>query len=149
MTRRFDREDGRRHHLLSLSAMIHLPAETPTEHRRYEQLFIAADSLGLPYEDREELFRRMAFNVLCGEFDDHPKNFSFVLKEGESWRLAPAYDLTGSEFPSADPWSGHVGTHSMSVNGRFSGITREDLLTVADRFGIGTAKGILGHSMPE
>ena len=147
MTRRFDREDGCRHHILSLSAMVHLPAETPMEYRRYEQLFIAADSLNLPYEDREELFRRMAFNVLCGEFDDHPKNFSFMLKEGDAWRLAPAYDLTGSDFPSADPWHAHVGTHNMSVNGRFAGITERDLLTVADRFGIGTAKGILENDM--
>ena len=143
MTRRFDRLDGRRHHLLSLSAMIHLPAETPPEHRRYEQLFMAADSLGLPYEDREELFRRMAFNIANGEFDDHPKNFSFMLKEGGEWRLAPAYDLTGSDFPPADPWSAYAGTHNLSVNGRFSGITGDDLLTVADRFGIGTAKKIL------
>lgn len=143
MTRRFDREDGRRHHILSLSGMVHLPAETPSEYRRYEQLFIAADSLGLPYEDREEIFRRMAFNVLFGESDDHPKNFSFMFKEGGSWRLAPAYDLTGSDFPSADPWSAHAGMHNMSVNGRFSGITEDDLLTVADRFGIGTAKGLL------
>ena len=143
MTRRFDRENGRRHHLLSLSAMLHLPFSAPSEHRRYEQLFMAADQLGLPYEDREELFRRMAFNVLGGEFDDHPKNFSFLLKEGGEWRLAPAYDLTGSDFPSADPWSAHTGTHNLSVNGHFTAISDDDLLTVADRFGIGTAKGIL------
>ena len=117
------------------------------EYRRYEQLFIAADSLHLPYEDREELFRRMAFNVLVGEFDDHPKNFSFMLREGDVWRLAPAYDLTGADFPSEDPWHAHVGTHNMSVNGRFTGITERDLLTVADRFGIGTAKGILASDM--
>ena len=147
MTKRFDREGRQRHHLLSLSAMIHLPAETPPEHRRYEQLFIAADSLGLPYEDREEIFRRMAFNVIGGEFDDHPKNFSFVLKEGDRWRLAPAYDLTGADYPSSDPWSAHVGTHNLSVNGRFSGITTEDLLTVADRFGIGTAKRVLAKCL--
>ena len=143
MTKRFDRENGRRHHVLSLSAMAHLPAETQPEHRRYEQLFVAADSLGLPYEDREEIFRRTAFNVMCGEFDDHPKNFSFMLREGEGWRLAPAYDLTGADFPSDDPWSAHIGTHNLSVNGRFSGITEADLLTVADRFGIGTAKSVL------
>lgn len=143
MTKRFDREDGRRHHVLSLSAMAHLPAETQPEHRRYEQLLVAADSLGLTYEDREEIFRRMAFNVICGEFDDHPKNFSFMLREGEGWRLAPAYDLTGADFPPEDPWSAHVGTHNLSVNGRFSGITEDDLLTVADRFGIGTAKSVL------
>ncbi|MBR4172177.1 MAG: type II toxin-antitoxin system HipA family toxin [Kiritimatiellae bacterium] len=147
MTKRFDREGGCRHHLLSLSGMAHLPAETPPEHRRYEQLFIAADSLHLPYEDREEIFRRMTFNVLSGEFDDHPKNFSFILKEGEGWRLAPAYDLTGADYPSTDPWSTHAGTHNMSVNGRFSDISKEDLLTVADRFGIGTAKDVFSKCL--
>ena len=104
---------------------------------------MAADSLGLPYEDREDLFRRMVFNVAGGEFDDHPKNFSFMLKEGGEWRLAPAYDLTGADFPSSDPWSAYAGRHNLSVNGRFSGITKDDLFTVADRFGIGTAGKIL------
>ena len=89
----------------------------------------------------------MAFNVIGGEFDDHPKNFSFVLKEGDRWRLAPAYDLTGADYPSSDPWSAHVGSHNLSVNGRFSGITTEDLLTVADRFGIGTAKRVLAKCL--
>lgn len=137
--RRFDREMGRRHHLLSFAALAHVPPSAPPEHRRYERLFAAADALGLPWEDREELFRRMAFNVIAGECDDHPKNFSFILREGGRWRLAPAYDLTGSAFPSADPWSAHGGVHQLSVCGKFSGIADDDLLCFADRHGIGTA----------
>lgn len=143
MTRRFDRADGERLHLATLSALAHLPAETPAEHRRYEQLFVVADELGLPYEAKEELFRRMAFNVCSGEFDDHPKNFSFCLKKGGTWALAPAYDLTGSSFPSVDPWSAQASSHNLSVNGKQSNIADEDLLTVADRFAIGTAKKVL------
>lgn len=143
MTRRFDREDGKRLHLATLSALAHLPAESPAEHRRYEQLFVVADELGLPYEAKEELFRRMAFNVCSGEFDDHPKNFSFCLRKDAAWGLAPAYDLTGSSFPSTDPWSAQDGSHNLSVNGKRSNITDTDLLTVADRFAIGTAKTIL------
>lgn len=146
MTKRFDRNGSVRHHLATLSALAHLPSETPQEYRRYEQLFIVADDLGLSYAMREQLFRRMAFNVLTGEFDDHPKNFSFLLKKGESWELAPAYDLTGSEFPSLDPWSAHAGVHQLSVNGKCAHISDDDLLSVADRFGIGTAKHIL-HDM--
>lgn len=143
MTRRFDREGSLRHHLATLSAMAHLPAETPQEHRRYEQLFVTADELGLGYDAQEQLFRRMVFNVLTGEFDDHTKNFSFRLKQGGAWELAPAYDLTGSDFPSEDPWSAQAGVHQLSVNGKRRDITDEDLLAVADRFGIGTAKHVL------
>ncbi|MBR3087209.1 MAG: type II toxin-antitoxin system HipA family toxin [Kiritimatiellae bacterium] len=144
-TRRFDRDGKRRHHLLSFAAMTHVPPSAPQEHRGYERLFVAADELGLPWEDREELFRRMVFNVVMDECDDHPKNFSFVLREGESWRLAPAYDLTGSDFPEEDPWSAHGGLHQLSVCGKFSAITDGDLLRVGDRFGIGTAAGIIAR----
>lgn len=139
MTKRFDREGSARHHVATFSALAHLPPETPAEYRRYEQLFITASELGLGYEEMEQLFRRVAFNVEIGECDDHTKNFSFLLKKSGSWSLAPAYDLTGSSFPSEDPWSAHIGTHQLSVNGKTRGITREDLLTLADRFGIGTA----------
>ena len=86
------------------------------------------------------------FNVLSGECDDHPKNFSFILREGGGWRLAPAYDLTGSDFPSADPWSSHGGLHQMSVCGKFSNINDDDVLRVADRFGIGTAPAVLARA---
>ena len=70
---------------------------------------------------------------------------AFILREGDSWRLAPAYDLTGSRFPSADPWSAHGGFHPTSVNGKNAGITDADLLAVADRFGIGTARDVLAR----
>ena len=143
MTRRFDREEAARHHLATLSALAHLPAETPQEHRRYEQLLVTADELGLGYEAREQLYRRMVFNVLSGEFDDHTKNFSFRLKRGGAWELAPAYDLTGSSFPREDPWSAQVGLHQLSVNGRRREIADADLLAVADRFGIGTASHVI------
>lgn len=153
MTKRFDREGKARHHLATLSAMAHLPPETPQEHRRYEQLFATADELGLGYAAQEQLFRRMAFNVLTGEFDDHTKNFSFRLRaptahgsgpaESGTWELAPAYDLTGSDFPSADPWSAQAGVHQLSVNGKRRDVSDADLLAVADRYGIGTAPRIL------
>ncbi len=143
MTKRFDRDGATRFHVATLSALAHLPPETPPEHRRYEQLFLTADSLGLDYAAFEQLFRRMAFNVRVGECDDHTKNFSFLMTADGKWRLAPAYDLTGSDFPSADPWSAHGGVHQLSVNGRCRDISDDDLLSVADRFGIGTAPQIL------
>ena len=144
MTRRFDRDGTARHHLQTLSAMAHFPMAVPLEHRTYEQLLITADELGLGYGAREEIFRRIAFNVYANECDDHTKNFTFLLREGGSWDLAPAYDLTGSDFPSEDPWSAHGGRHQLSVNGKFTGITDDDLLEVADRFAIGTGPKVLG-----
>ena len=143
MTRRFDREGAVRHHVLTLSALAHYPMTVPTKHRTYEQLLVATDELGLGYEAMEEQFRRIAFNVLSEECDDHTKNFSFLMKKDSGWELAPAYDLTGSNFPAEDPWSAHGKVHQLSVNGKFIDITDADLLTVADRFGIGTAPRIL------
>lgn len=144
MTRRFDRtEDGRRRHVQTLSAIAHFPTATPPEFRSYDRLFAVADELGVSYGEKEQLFARMAFNVLCGECDDHVKNFSFMLDEGGRWRIAPAYDLTGSDFPDADPWSVHGRMHQLSINGKRVAVDDSDLLAVADRFAIGTAPRVL------
>ena len=144
MTKRFDREPGGvRHHQLTLSAMAHFPMSVPLEFRTYEQLLVTVDRLGLGYAAKEEAFRRIVFNLLAGECDDHTKNFSFRLKQGGEWELAPVYDLTGSDFPSEDPWCEHGGTHMLSVNGKFKGVTDDDLLETGDRFAIGTAPKVL------
>ena len=92
------------------------------------------------------MFRRMAFNVKIEECDDHTKNFSFLMDESGKWRLAPAYDLTGYHFSVEDKdfeaWSN---PHALSVNGKTGMIKDDDLLLVAERFGIGTAKRVLGE----
>ena len=139
-TRRFDRDGNRRHHVQTLSAIGPVPVGTGD----YAQLFLYADALGLGYAAREEIFRRMAFNVAIHNGDDHAKNFSFLLREGGRWELAPAYDLTDTHF-SDGPWSTWTDTHALSVNGKHSGITDSDLLAVADRFGIGTARDVLAR----
>lgn len=143
MTKRFDRDGLRHHHVLTLSAMAHFPMAVPVEFRTYEQYLATVDALHLGYEAMEEAFRRIVFNVGIDECDDHTKNFAFMLKEGGEWELAPAYDLTGSKFPSDDPWSAHGGRHQLSVNGKQSNITDDDLLEVADRFAIGTGARVL------
>jgi serine/threonine-protein kinase HipA len=74
----------------------------------------------------------MAFNVMARNCDDHTKNFSFRLKQGDAWELAPAYDVTHAYNPKGE-WTYQ---HLMSVNGKFREITRDDLLKEADRFGI-------------
>ena len=134
MTRRFDCDGNRKHHMQTLCAMAHLDYKQKASHD-YNQLFQTIDQLGLGYEAKEEAFRRMAFNVMAANCDDHTKNFSFLLREDGGWTLAPAYDVTHAHNPKGE-WTSQ---HLMSVNGRFADITRQDLLVVADRFGIGTA----------
>jgi serine/threonine-protein kinase HipA len=73
--------------------------------------------------------------------DDHSKNVSFLLREGGAWELAPAYDVSYAYNPKGE-WTYQ---HLMSVNGKFADISRDDLMAVADEFGVGTAPKVLGH----
>lgn len=139
MTRRFDREDGDvRHHLQSLCAMSHLDYKKKGANS-YAQLFDTIKRLDLPYKDREEAFRRMVFNAMGRNCDDHTKNFAFRMRQGQSWELAPAYDVTFAHNPEGE-WTSQ---HLMSVNGKFKDFTRDDLLAEADRFAIGTAPRVI------
>jgi len=146
MTKRFDREGGRKHHIQTFRAMRALPPDVSLEMNSYGQLFATMVELKIGYEGLEEMFRRMAFNVYADESDDHAKNFSFLLREGGRWQLAPAYDLTGgvpSEASEGDARRQWTNCHALSVNGKQSDITEDDLLAVAERYGIGTAPKIL------
>jgi len=138
MTLRFDRSGNQKHHLQTLCALSHLDYKQKASHD-YNQLFLAINRLQLGYSAMEEAFRRMAFNVMAANCDDHSKNVSFILHEGRNWELAPAYDLTHAYNPQGE-WNNQ---HLMAVNGKFANILREDLLAVADRFGVGTAPEIL------
>ena len=138
MTRRFDREGNQKHHLQSLCALRHLDFRQKATHD-YNQYLQTLLELYLGSDDMDEAFRRIAFNVMAKNCDDHTKNLAFLLPEGGTWRLAPAYDVTFAYNPKGE-WTYQ---HLMSVNGKFAGITRDDLLTVADRFGIGRAPRIL------
>ena len=130
LTRRFDRtEAGGRRHMLSLCALAHLDFEEAGAHA-YEQAFGVIERLGLGKAAIEELLRRMAFNVAARNQDDHTKNISFLMDRRGGWSLAPAYDLNLAYNP-AGRWTNR---HQMSVNGKREGITRNDLLAVAERF---------------
>ena len=83
----------------------------------------------------------MVFNVMAANCDDHTKNTSFLLREDSAWELAPAYDVTHAYNPKGE-WTNQ---HLTGVNGKFSGITRDDVLAVAERFGIGTAPKIINR----
>ncbi|MES2573815.1 MAG: type II toxin-antitoxin system HipA family toxin [Bacteroidota bacterium] len=139
MTRRFDRQDGdTKHHIQTLCAMQHYDFNQITSFS-YEQLFQTMRLLQLPYPQAEQLFRRMAFNVIARNCDDHTKNFAFRLKQNESWELAPAYDVCYAYRPEST-W---VSQHNLSVNGKRKDITKEDLLNVAKSMNIKKANQII------
>jgi len=126
MTRRFDREGSyTKHHIQTFCAMKHFDYNRVNSYS-YEQLFQTMRELKLTYAEAEQMFRRMVFNVIARNCDDHSKNFSFILKQGDRWRLAPAYDLCHAYRPGSE-W---VSRHALSVNGKRENITREDLIVI-------------------
>lgn len=129
MTRRFDREDGDKVHAQTLCGMQHLDYKQRGTHD-YAQYLQTIQQLDLGADALEQGFRRMVFNVLAANCDDHTKNLSFLLPKNGKWRLSPAYDVTHAYNPKGE-WTYQ---HLMSVNGRFATISRADLLAVGDRF---------------
>jgi serine/threonine-protein kinase HipA len=107
----------------------------------YSQYLGVMRQLGMPPEAFDQAFRRIAFNVMATNCDDHTKNISFILHGQKDWQLAPAYDLLYAYNPKGQ-WTYQ---HLMSVNGKFNQIQREDLLVLADRFQIGAAPKLLAQ----
>jgi serine/threonine-protein kinase HipA len=144
MTRRFDRDvvNGRtiKHHVQTLCALNDLDFKQRATHA-YAQLFMVVAQLGLGDDAISQIFRRMALNVMARNCDDHTKNFSFILRQGGNWELAPAYDVTHAYNPKGE-WTFQ---HLMSVNGKFKDITRADLLAEADRFGVRRPNDLLAE----
>ena len=140
MTRRFDREDdGTKVHSLTLCGLSHLDFRQRATHD-YAQLFLAADEVGLGAEARGEIFRRMIFNVLANNNDDHTKNHSFLLAGASAaWQLSPAYDVTFAYNPRGE-WTYQ---HLMSTNGKFSAASTDDFLAVADRHKVPGARAAI------
>jgi serine/threonine-protein kinase HipA len=126
ITKRFDREGNIKHHIQSLCGIQHYDFNDMYGYS-YEQVFQSMRLLRLTYPEAEEMFRRMVFNVLATNYDDHAKNFSFMLKKDESWRLAPAYDLCFS-FDESNHW---VSKQTLSINGKRLNISKTDLMTIA------------------
>jgi serine/threonine-protein kinase HipA len=126
MTKRFDRQGNIKHHIQSLCGLQHYDFNDMFGYS-YEQVFLTMRLLRLTYPEAEQMFRRMVFNVLATNYDDHTKNFSFILKKDAQWQLAPAYDLCYS----FDPTNHWVSKQTLSVNGKRLAIAREDLMTIA------------------
>ena len=131
LTKRFDREGGRKVHMQTLCGLAHYDFRLLRGYS-YEQAFSVMRALRLSYAEAREMFRRMVFNVVVRNQDDHTKNISFLMGEDGKWRLSPAYDM-GYAF---NPQGGWTSQHQMSVNGKFDGITRADLLAFASANGV-------------
>jgi serine/threonine-protein kinase HipA len=129
MTKRFDRgPDGERFHVLSLCGMADLDYNMIAAHS-YDQYFQSIIALELDPDELAQAYRRMVFNVMAVNHDDHTKNFAFLRSADSGWHLAPAFDITHAYNP-ASQW---ISRHLMSVNGKFADITVEDLHIVGDR----------------
>jgi serine/threonine-protein kinase HipA len=137
MTKRFDRTDsGEKLHTQTLCAMAHFDRDGRYS---YEQAFQTMRRLHLPYAEMEEMYRRMAFNVIARNHDDHTKNHSFIMDSKGEWRLAPAYDLCYSYSPSGK-WTSQ---HQMSLNNKRDAFTHADLMAVAKNSGIKNANQLI------
>jgi len=127
MTRRFDRTmAGDKLHMQSLAALSHLDFRQPGANS-YEQAFQTIRRLGLSIDAVEQQFRRMVFNIVARNQDDHVKNVAFLMDRSGAWSLSPAFDVVYAFNPSGR-WTGR---HQMSVNGRRDGFALEDMRAVA------------------
>ncbi|MBR5164073.1 MAG: type II toxin-antitoxin system HipA family toxin [Ruminococcus sp.] len=131
MTKRFDRVNGDKVHMQTLAALGHFDYNTPNV-CSYELYTDYAKRLGIGKKGIEQIFRRMAFAVIGGNCDDHVKNFSFLMNRKGEWKLSPAYDLTFAYNPD-NRW---ISKHQMSINGKTSNITSDDLIASGKTMGL-------------
>ncbi|MCW3082879.1 MAG: hypothetical protein JWP12_245 [Bacteroidetes bacterium] len=139
MTKRFDRPQGNtRLHMQTLCGLAHFDYNNPVAYS-YEQTFQVMRQLRLPYNDAEQLFMRMTFNVMARNQDDHTKNIAFLMDQQGTWSLAPAYDMTYAYDPN-NKW---IRSHQLSLNGKRDDISKADLLAVAKEMNIKKANDLV------
>jgi len=139
MTKRFDRVSGNEKlHMQTLCGMAHYDYNQPTTYS-YEQAFQVMRDLRLDHADAEQLFRRMVFNVISRNNDDHTKNVSFLMDSSGNWKLSPAYDVTYAFDPS-NIW---LAQHNLSVNGKRKDISKDDILAIAKEISVKRGKDII------
>lgn len=131
MTRRFDRKDGKKIHVQTLAAIKHIDYNQIGAYS-YEAYAECARKLGIGKEGIKQLFRRMVFNVLSANCDDHVKNFAFQMDRQGKWSLTPAYDLTFAYNPN-NKW---ISEHQMLINNKFSRITDNDMIQSGIQMGL-------------
>lgn len=131
MTKRFDRENGRKLHMQSLGALAHISYQEPGV-CGYELAAMYMKEIGISYKQIEQFYRRMVFNCLAVNQDDHVKNISFIMDRNGKWILSPAYDITFSYNPT-NKW---LRAHQMTVNGKTTDIVLSDFLQAGAKMGI-------------
>lgn len=131
MTKRFDRVNGKKLHMQSLGALTHISYQEPGV-CGYELAAMYMKELGISYKEIEQFYRRMVFNCLAVNQDDHVKNISFLMDRAGKWMLSPAYDITFSYNP-ANKW---LCAHQMTVNGKIKEIGLTDLLEAGSKMEI-------------
>ena len=139
LTERFDRKNGEKIHIQTLCAMAGVDYRQPGL-IDYKDISSILNLLRMDYQAKEQLFRRMVFNVMSFNRDDHTKNFAFMYENGE-WKLTPAYDL----IFAYNPESFWLKNHNINVNGKNHNITFEDLVTTGEKFGIKKTHKIVAH----
>jgi serine/threonine-protein kinase HipA len=136
MTKRFDRlENGDKLHMQSLCAMAHYDFNMAGAHS-YEQALQVIKQLRLPMEAIEQQFRRMVFNIVARNQDDHVKNIAFLMDKKGNWSLSPAFDVTYSYSPSGS-WTS---THQMSMNGKRDHFVLADFVAIEKLAGLKRAQ---------
>lgn len=136
LTRRFDRtRTGKKIHMQTLGALAHFDFNVAGAHS-YEQAVEVARRLGLGQAQASQLYRRMVFNVMARNQDDHVKNISFLMQRAGTWSLAPAYDVTYA----FNPYGTWTKKHQMTVNGKQDDIGKEDLLACARHMSLSRAQ---------
>ena len=139
LTKRFDRTDnGEKIHMQTLGAIAGIDYKIQKA-SNYETLFRVMKRLQLSYKQIEQQYRRMLFNVIARNHDDHVKNFSFLMNKNGKWQISPAYDICFS-YSKGGTWTN---VHQSSINGKFDNFTRDDLLDFAKNFGIKKANTII------
>ena len=139
-TLRFDRQDGEKKHVLTASGITGWDYKSPTD-SSYENLFKLCSFLKIPHSQIEELFKRMIFNIVYGNVDDHLKNHTFIYdKEKKRWELSPAYDVTFAINPLLNFKNPQ---RALSVNGKRSNINLADVKKIADDFTVKNPEGII------
>jgi len=138
MTRRFDRVDGVKVHMHSLCGLRHLDFNVPGV-ADYDDYLRTVLELDLGYPSLRQAYRRMVFNVVARNQDDHTKNLGFLMGADGAWRLTPAFDVT---YANGQGWTR---THQMRIDGKTDGVTHADLETVGARFSIRDAADVIGE----
>jgi len=138
ITRRFDRINGEKQHMQTLCGIAHYDFNAAGAYS-YEQAFEVMRKLRLSKAEAAEQYRRMVFNVIARNQDDHTKNISFLMNPDGKWRLSPAYDVTYSHNP-AGKWTNQ---HQMSINGKRDDFNQNDLIKVGESISLRRPQGII------